>query len=107
MGLHRLPHSQALEEWKVYPGLHIWWCPTAELTLLPLHSAGPYEKKKYNLSNIYISSYTPTLATLVHARQWVSRDASMQHFVAIGQVNPDRGKGLQCVAPELDVVAVC
>ncbi|KAG1787326.1 CHAT domain-containing protein [Suillus plorans] len=99
------PVVQALRESNVCPGSRIWWCPTAEFTLLPLHAAGPYEKKKNNLSDIYISSYTPTLATLIRARQQVSRDASSQHFVAIGQGNPVKGKELECVAPELAVVA--
>jgi CHAT domain-containing protein len=57
------------------------------------------------LSEIYISSYTPTLATLVCARQHVAQYASTQNFVAIGQGNPDRGKELRCVAPELDAIA--
>ncbi|KAG1878122.1 TPR-like protein [Suillus subalutaceus] len=101
------PVVQALRESNICPGSRIWWCPTAEFTLLPLHAAGLYEKKKKknNLSHIYISSYTPTLATLIRARQRVSRDASSQHFVAIGQANPERGKGLRCVSPELAVVA--
>ncbi|KAG1868361.1 CHAT domain-containing protein [Suillus subalutaceus] len=99
------PIVQSLKESQVPPHSRIWWCPTAEFTLLPLHAAGPYEKNKDNLSNIYISSYTPTLATLIRARQQVSRDASSRRFVAIGQANPDRGKGLRCVAPELAVVA--
>ncbi|KAG1890405.1 CHAT domain-containing protein [Suillus subluteus] len=101
------PIVQALRESNICPGSRIWWCPTAEFTLLPLHAAGLYEKKKKknNLSHIYISSYTPTLATLIRARQRVSRDASSQHFVAIGQANPEKGKGLRCVAPELAVVA--
>jgi CHAT domain-containing protein len=99
------PIVQALGASNVHPGSRIWWCPTAEFTLLPLHAAGPYEKKRDSLSHIYISSYTPTLATLVRARQQVSRDASPQYFVAIGQGNPDGGKPLQCVAPELAVVA--
>ncbi|KAG1811983.1 CHAT domain-containing protein [Suillus variegatus] len=99
------PVVQALKESEVRPGSRIWWCPTAEFTLLPLHAAGPYEKGRDNLSDIYISSYTPTLATLVRARQQVSRDASSQHFVAIGQGNPVEGKELKCVAPELAVVA--
>ncbi|KAG2037158.1 hypothetical protein BDR03DRAFT_958111 [Suillus americanus] len=87
------PIVQSLEESKVPPHSRIWWCPTAEFTLLPLHAAGPYEKSKDNLSDIYISSYTPTLATLIHA--------SSQHFVAIGQASPDRGKELrsQYLAP--------
>ncbi|OAX38220.1 hypothetical protein K503DRAFT_850105 [Rhizopogon vinicolor AM-OR11-026] len=97
------PIVQALRE-IIQPGSRIWWCPTAEFTLLPLHAAGPYEKKSNNLSHFYISSYTPTLAALIHARQQ-SQDASVQHFVAIGQANPDRGKELQCVAPELKVVS--
>ncbi|KAG2095436.1 uncharacterized protein F5147DRAFT_819133 [Suillus discolor] len=92
--LHKLwndvvdPVVRALRESEVRPG-----------------SPGPYEKGRDNLSDIYISSYTPTLATLVHARQQVSRDASSQHFVAIGQGNPVEGKELKCVAPELAVVA--
>ncbi|KAG0703360.1 CHAT domain-containing protein, partial [Suillus ampliporus] len=99
------PVVKVLRESKVLRGSRIWWCPTAEFTLLPLHSAGPYEQKSRNLSSFYISSYTPTLAALIRARQQISRDASTQHFVAIGQANPVRGKELQCVAPELDIVA--
>ncbi|KAG2153316.1 TPR-like protein [Suillus clintonianus] len=91
----------------IKPGSRIWWCPTAEFTLLPLHAAGPYKKKSHNLSHFYISSYTPTLAALIRARQQVSSDASVQHFVAIGQAKPDRGRELLYVAPELDIVAQC
>ncbi|KAG1856627.1 CHAT domain-containing protein [Suillus subalutaceus] len=99
------PVVQALRKSNVCPGSRIWWCPTAEFTLLPLHAAGPYERERDNLSQIYISSYTPTLATLVRARQRVSQYASSQHFVAIGQGNPDSGKELRCVAPELAAIA--
>ncbi|KAG1824807.1 CHAT domain-containing protein [Suillus subaureus] len=99
------PVVQALRKSNVRPGSRIWWCPTAEFTLLPLHAAGPYERERDNLSEIYISSYTPTLATLVRARQRVSRYASTQYFVGIGQGKPDRGKELRCVAPELAAIA--
>jgi CHAT domain-containing protein len=98
------PVVQAPGASNVHPGSRIWWCPTAEFTLLPLHAAGAYEKKRDSLPHIYIS-YTPTLATLVRARQQVSRDATSQYFVAIGQGNPDGGKPLQSVTPELAVVA--
>ncbi|KAG2131753.1 CHAT domain-containing protein [Suillus clintonianus] len=101
------PVVQALRVSNVHPGSRIWWCPTAEFTLLPLHAAGPYERKRDNLSQIYISSYTPTLTTLVRARERVSRYASTQHFVAIGQANPDKGKELKYVAPELAAIAQC
>ncbi|KAG1824872.1 CHAT domain-containing protein [Suillus subaureus] len=99
------PVIQALRESNIRPGSRIWWCPTAEFTLLPLHAAGPYEKHKDNLSHIYISSYTPTLATLIRARRQVSPDVSPQHFVAIGQANPDKGRELKCISPELAAVA--
>ncbi|KAG2071283.1 hypothetical protein BDR04DRAFT_520543, partial [Suillus decipiens] len=98
------PVVRALRESNVPRGSRIWWCPTAEFTLLPLHAAGPYEKKKHDLSHIYISSYTPTLATLIRARTRVSPDASSQRFVAIGQGNPVEGKELKCVASELAIV---
>ncbi|KAG0704098.1 CHAT domain-containing protein [Suillus ampliporus] len=98
------PVVQALRESKVLRGSRIWWCPTAEFMLLPLHAAGPYEKKRDNLSHIYISSYAPTLVTLIRARQQVSRDAPTQCFVAVGQTNP--GGGNQgYVATELTIVA--
>jgi CHAT domain-containing protein len=45
------------------------------------------------------------LATLIRARQRVSQYASTQHFVAIGQGNPDGGKELRCVAAELAAIA--
>ncbi|KAG1824836.1 CHAT domain-containing protein [Suillus subaureus] len=99
------PVVQALKKSDVQPGSRIWWCPTAEFTLLPLHGAGPYEKGRDNLSQIYISSYTPTLAALVRARQRFSQYTSTQYFVAIGQGNPDSGNELRCVAPELADIA--
>ncbi|KAG1908830.1 uncharacterized protein F5891DRAFT_1168805 [Suillus fuscotomentosus] len=97
------PVVQALKISNIRHDSRIWWCPTAEFTLLPLHAAGAYEKKRDSLSHIYISSYTPTLATLVRARRQVSRDGSLQHFAVIVQGNG--GKPLECVAPEVAVVA--
>jgi CHAT domain-containing protein len=90
----------------VQPGSRIWWCPTAEFSHLPLHAAGPYARRSYNFSDLYISSYTPTLAALIRARQRIAQDASTSpHFVAIGQGNPDKGKVLRRVAAEVDEVA--
>jgi len=74
--------------------------------LLPSHAAGLYAKKSHNLSHFYISSYTPTLASLIRARQQVARAASIPHFVAIGQRNPNKGTaGLPRVAADLHDVA--
>jgi CHAT domain-containing protein len=97
------PVVQALRK-LIDPGSRIWWCPTADFTLLPLHAAGPYEKRRHNLSHLYVSSYTSTLAALIRARHHVSQDPSIQQFVAIGQGNPDGGKELRHVATELNIV---
>ena len=67
----------------------IWWCPTAEFSVLPLHAAGSFRKGQPMLSDIYISSYTPTLTALIRARQKRPSDPSMeQHasrFLVVGQ----------------------
>ncbi|KAG2354043.1 hypothetical protein BDR07DRAFT_1495180 [Suillus spraguei] len=99
------PVVQTLMVPNVHPGSRIWWCPTTGFTLLPLQAAGPYKREGDNLPQIYISSHTPTLVTLIRARKQVSRDSSSQHFVAIGRGNPVKGRVLECVAPELAVVA--
>ncbi|OCB86969.1 TPR-like protein [Sanghuangporus baumii] len=52
-------------------GSRIWWCPTSVLSSFPFHAAGPYMNEdgteKYLLDD-YISSYTPTLSSLICAR---------------------------------------
>ena len=96
----------------------IWWCPTAEFCLLPLHAAGPYEKGQENLADMFISSYTPTLSALIRARgsnlpepttqakwfhKWIPRkkETKVKHFIAIGQAEaPEQGE-LHSVGTEL------
>ncbi|RKR92927.1 tetratricopeptide repeat protein [Micromonospora pisi] len=53
----------------------VWWCPTGALTVLPLHAAGHHAGEAGNtVIDRVISSYTPTLRALAHAR---SRDTPM------------------------------
>ncbi|KAJ7207141.1 CHAT domain-containing protein [Mycena pura] len=47
---------------------HIWWCPVGVLTSLPIHAAGPYEGGEKNLLDIYVSSYAPSLLSLIRAQ---------------------------------------
>ena len=47
----------------------IWWCPTGPLAFLPIHAAGLYGKDQpvgSKLSDFVVSSYTPTLTTLIN-----------------------------------------
>ncbi|KAJ6548800.1 CHAT domain-containing protein [Mycena capillaripes] len=46
----------------------IWWCPTGPLAFLPLHAAGLYGEDEVfgsKLSDLLISSYTPSLTALI------------------------------------------
>ena len=65
---------QKLTELGIPRGSRIWWCPTSILTMLPFHAAGPYRRAdgqiRYLLDD-YISSYTPTLKSLINARKGV------------------------------------
>ncbi|KAI9567903.1 CHAT domain-containing protein [Boletus coccyginus] len=81
----------------------IWWCPTAEFSVLPFHAAGPFRKGQRNLPDIYVSSYTPTLSALIRARH---RDPSsyvtqQKRFIAIGQAKATGESELVSVGAEL------
>ena len=84
----------------------IWWCPTAEFSVLPLHAAGPFRKGQRNLVDIYISSYTPTLTALIRARKHdPSRSVTRRkRFIAIGQAKAAGENELGSVGAELDTI---
>ena len=51
---------------------HIWWCPTGVSTFLPLHAAGRYRggaPSPDTALSMAVSSYTPTLRTLIQLRE--------------------------------------
>ena len=81
----------------------IWWRPTAEFSVLPLHAAGPYRNGQQNLPDLYISSYTPTLTALIRAKHDSSNSATeRKRFIAIGQANAPGESELPFVGVELD-----
>ncbi|RDB25950.1 hypothetical protein Hypma_006302 [Hypsizygus marmoreus] len=63
------PIKEKLDELGIQEGSRIWWCPTAELCSLPIHAAGRYRPGEKNLPDLYISSYVPTLASLIRSRE--------------------------------------
>ncbi|KAM6494494.1 CHAT domain containing protein [Amanita muscaria] len=83
----------------------IWWCPTNVLSLLPLHAAGEYLRPQGKfLSQIYISSYTPSLSALLKARAHRNQ-VERKNFAAIGQAQPwGDSLPLMSVEQELDLV---
>ena len=63
----------------------LWWCPTSELSGLPLHAAGPYRPKQKNLPDIYTSSYTTALSALIRARSNTSGQRVVPKLLVVGQ----------------------
>ncbi|KAI0356767.1 hypothetical protein OH77DRAFT_1476957 [Trametes cingulata] len=83
------------------PPIRIWWCPTGPLALLPIHAAGPYEDDAPGLPELVISSYIPTLHSLLRAHE-----ASRQRFslLAIGHAETPGQTPLPAVRKELATI---
>jgi len=92
------PIVDHLAEIRVPEKSRVWWCPTSELSSLPLHAAGPYRPKQKNLPDIYTSSYTTTLSALIRARSNTSGQCIVPKLLAIGQP----GEALPNVRAEID-----
>jgi CHAT domain-containing protein len=66
------PVIKRLRELKVPEKSRVWWCPTSSFCSLPLHAMGPIPSDDSNdlyFSDLYIPSYTPTLAALIESRK--------------------------------------
>ncbi|PSR85645.1 hypothetical protein PHLCEN_2v5374 [Hermanssonia centrifuga] len=74
-----------------YPkGSRVWWCPVGRLGALPLHAAGMYNDKGVLIEgfpNLYVSSYTPTLSSLIASRETAVKGGSGLRLLAVGQSN--------------------
>jgi len=61
-----------LRELNVPEQSRVWWCPTSAFCSLPLHAMGPVPSDNNDgqyFSDLYISSYTPTLSALIESRR--------------------------------------
>ncbi|KAG9074390.1 hypothetical protein FS749_014059 [Ceratobasidium sp. UAMH 11750] len=68
---------------------HITWCSTGELAFLPIHAAGDYSSPNTVLSNLAISSYTPTISSL--SQRTNLSDSSFSGILAVGHESSVRG----------------
>jgi CHAT domain-containing protein len=104
--LHELvgqPVLDRLRELRVPKQSRVWWCPTSVFCSLPLHAMGPIpsdgHRKRY-FSDLYVSSYTPTLGALIASRANVTQTSRLSpSLLMVGQ--PDV---LQGVKGEMDVI---
>ena len=83
----------------------IWWCPTAEFSVLPLHAAGSFRKGQPTLPDLYISSYTPTLMALIRARQPLAPSMDQHRFLVVGQAQAPGECELVSVNTELSSIS--
>ncbi|KAG9074473.1 hypothetical protein FRC06_010664, partial [Ceratobasidium sp. 370] len=81
---------------------HITWCTTGALAFLPLHAAGDYSSGGTVLSDLAISSYTPTISSL---KQSTSSPATFSGILAVGHDSATRGLSkLPGTRKELDII---
>lgn len=82
----------------------VWWCPTSAAWGLPFHAAGPYEPRQRGFADRYISSYTPTITTLLRIRETRDRRgpaSSLPHILAVGMTKTPGEADLPFVSQEI------
>ena len=105
-GLYELigiPVIERLKELRIPEQSRIWWCPTSVFGYLPLHAMGPIPsagKEMRYFSDIYISSYTPTLSALITSRKSGTRNSGQPSILLVAQPDPS----LPGVSGEIPVI---
>lgn len=86
----------------------IWWIGAGLATSLPFHAAGDQSAGSVaNTLSCAISSYTPTIKALRHAREKVGADIDKHSILLVAMAKTPGGKGLPGVeAEERDIVSV-
>ena len=90
-GLYELvgvPVIERLKELGIPEQSRVWWCPTSVFGYLPLHAMGPIPlagKEKLYFSDLYISSYTPTLSALITSRDSGARNSNLPNILLVAQ----------------------
>lgn len=97
------PVIKRLNELGIPEQSRVWWCPTSVLGHLPLHAMGPVpsaDNGRQYFSDIYISSYTPTLSALITSRNSGIRHPNLPNILLVAQPDPS----LPGVSGEIQVI---
>ncbi|KAI0283874.1 CHAT domain-containing protein [Russula brevipes] len=89
---------ERLRELNVQEQSRIWWCPTSVFCSLPLHAMGPVRSDghvKLYFSDLYITSYTPTLSALIEARKPSAQTSTPPSILLVAQPDATIPKVLQ------------
>jgi CHAT domain-containing protein len=86
--------------------VRVWWCTTGFLTFLPIHAAGIYGEKSFpgsKLMDVVVSSYTPTLSSLITDFHPTTLPNHQVLAVAlpIESCLPGTGKELDCIVNQV------
>lgn len=81
----------------------IWWCATGSLAFLPIHAAGIYNKDVagFNISDYVVSSYTPTLSTIINGTEPCETRGKFRGLLAVCQPNTPGQSALPNTTVEL------
>ena len=84
----------------------MWWCATGPLAFLPIHAAGIYSKSEpgFNISDYVVSSYTPTLAAIIGARESHQVRDKYRGLLAISQPSTPGQSALPNTEVELNII---
>ena len=66
------PVLERLRKLEIPEKSRVWWCPTSAFCSLPLHAMGPIPSDDHNkvyFMDLYIPSYTQSLAALIESRK--------------------------------------
>jgi CHAT domain-containing protein len=99
------PVIDRLRQLRIPDQSRVWWCPTSVFCSLPLHAMGPIPSDDGELRyflDLYISSYTPSLSSLIQSR---TRDSGFHpsgrpSVLLVAQMDPS----LPTVGGEIEVV---
>jgi CHAT domain-containing protein len=82
------PVIERLRKLNVQEQSRIWWCPTSAFFSLPLHAMGPVRSDghvKLYFSDLYITSYTPTLSALIEAHKPSAQTSNVPSILLVAQ----------------------
>jgi len=87
----------------------VWWTPAGLFSLLPIHCAGPYQAGEQGVPELFVSSYTTNLSTLIKARKLPPSDPNeplpqASRILAIAQPEAPGMPRLRYAKAEIDVL---
>ena len=108
------PVIERLHELNIPEQSRVWWCPTSVFCSLPLHAMGPIASNgptKLYFSDIYISSYTPTLSALIESREPSTQPLDLPSMLLVVQPNDEIPSSIeemhivQAVCPSVEILS--